>query len=119
MASGVAGAALASMAARQAQAQTTALTSRPGKLAALPGVKSTIAGAMTMEKLTDYKDASSYNNFYEFGTDKSDPVRNAPSLKTRPWSVEIEGLVKKPARYALEDLLKSVSYTHLRAHETR
>ena len=82
LASGIAGAALASMAARQAQAQTAALTSRPGKLAALPGVKSTIAGALTMEKLTDYKDASSYNNFYEFGTDKADPANNAHTLKT-------------------------------------
>ena len=106
MAGGVAGAALTAWALRAAHAQSASAMVRPGKLAALPSVKSSLAGAMTMEKLTDYKDASSYNNFYEFGTDKSDPVRNAPSLKTRPWSVEIEGLVKKPARYALEDLLK-------------
>lgn len=106
LASGVAGVALASMAARSALAQTATSTPRPGKLAALPGVKSTVAGALTMEKLTDYKDASSYNNFYEFGTDKSDPVRNAHTLKTRPWAITIEGLVKKPATYALEDLLK-------------
>ena len=59
-----------------------------------------------MEKLTAYKDASSYNNFYEFGTDKSDPVANAHTLKTNPWSVDIEGLVKKPGRLGLEDLLK-------------
>ncbi len=102
MASGVAGAALASWASREARAQTP----RPGKLAALPHVKSDVAGAVTLEKLTDYKDASSYNNFYEFGTDKSDPARHAHTLKTSAWTVEIEGLVKKPARYALEDLLK-------------
>ena len=59
-----------------------------------------------MDKLTDYKDASTYNNFYEFGTDKADPAKNAHSLKVAPWTVEIEGLVKKPGRYALEDLLK-------------
>jgi sulfoxide reductase catalytic subunit YedY len=59
-----------------------------------------------MEKVTDYKDASTYNNFYEFGTDKADPARNAHTLKTTPWTVEVEGLVKKPAKYALEDLLK-------------
>lgn len=106
MASGVAGAALASWASREAQAQSAALTPRPGKLAALPGARSGLAGAVTLEKLTDYKDASSYNNFYEFGTDKSDPAKNAHTLKTRPWTVEIEGLVKKPARYTLEDLLK-------------
>jgi sulfoxide reductase catalytic subunit YedY len=61
---------------------------------------------MAFDKLTDYKDASTYNNFYEFGTDKSDPARNAHTLKTTPWTVDIEGLVKKPAKYALEDLLK-------------
>jgi methionine sulfoxide reductase catalytic subunit len=102
LAGGAAGAVLASWAARDALAQATA----PGKLAALKGEKSTVAGAQTMEKLTDYKDATSYNNFYEFGTDKGDPVRNAGSLKTRPWTVEVEGLVKKPGKYGIEDLLK-------------
>jgi sulfoxide reductase catalytic subunit YedY len=106
MASGVAGAALSTWAAREAHAQTTAATPRPGKLAALPGVRSNVPGAMTLEKLTDYKDASSYNNFYEFGTDKADPAKNAHTLKTTPWTVEIEGLVKKPGKYTLEDLLK-------------
>lgn len=103
MAGGVAGAALATWSGRDALAQTTA---RPGKLAALPGARSAVAGAMTMEKRTDYKDVSSYNNFYEFGTDKSDPAENAHTLKTTPWAVEIEGLVKKPRKIALEDLLK-------------
>ena len=50
-----------------------------------------------MEKITEYKDVTSYNNFYEFGTDKADPAQNAHTLKTAPWTVEIEGLVKKPA----------------------
>ena len=102
MATGAAGAALAGWAQREAWAQTV----RPNKLAALPGAKSAVAGAVTMDKLTDYKDASTYNNFYEFGTDKADPARNAHTLKTTPWTVEIEGLVKKPGKYALEDLLK-------------
>ena len=102
MAAGAAGAALASWASREAMAQGT----RPGKLAALSGAKSGVAGAVTMEKLTDYKDASSYNNFYEFGTDKADPASNAQRLQISPWSVEVEGLVRKPARYTLEDLLK-------------
>jgi sulfoxide reductase catalytic subunit YedY len=79
---------------------------RPGKNPALPGRKSPVAGAVTMDKLTDYKDASTYNNFYEFGTDKADPAKNAGTLVTSPWTVEVEGLVKKPAKYALEDLLK-------------
>ena len=106
MASGVAGAALTSWASREALAQGASAVQRPGKLAALPSVRSSLAGAVTMEKLTDYKDASSYNNFYEFGTDKSDPAQNAHTLKTTPWTVEIEGLVKKPAKYTLEDMLK-------------
>ncbi len=106
MASGVAGAALAAWAVRSGRAQSAGVVARPGKLAALPAVRSSVAGAATIEKVTDYKDATTYNNFYEFGTDKSDPVSNAYRLKTRPWSVEIEGLVKKPARYTLEDLLK-------------
>ena len=72
---------------------------RPGKLAALAGSPSNAAGAMTMEKPTEYKDVTSYNNFYEFGTDKADPAKNAHTLKTTPWTVEVEGLVKKPAKY--------------------
>jgi sulfoxide reductase catalytic subunit YedY len=103
MASGAAGAALAAWAGREAMAQELA---RPGKNPALPGRKSQVAGAVTMDKLTDYKDASTYNNFYEFGTDKADPAKNAGTLVISPWTVEVEGLVKKPAKYALEDLLK-------------
>jgi sulfoxide reductase catalytic subunit YedY len=102
MAGGVAGAAMATWASREA----IAATARPNKLAALANTTSKVAGAMALDKLTDYKDASTYNNFYEFGTDKSDPARNAHTLKTAPWTVEIEGLVKKPAKYTLEDLLK-------------
>lgn len=103
MATGVAGASLATWAQREAFAQQV---QRPGKLAALGSVRSTAPGAVTMEKITEYKDATTYNNFYEFGTDKSDPAQNAHTLKTRPWTVEVEGLVKKPAKYAIEDLLK-------------
>ena len=102
LASGAAGVAMASWAGRAAFAQTA----RPGKLAALAGGRSSVAGAATMEKVTDYKDITTYNNFYEFGTDKSDPAKNAQSLKTTPWTVEIEGLVKKPGKFAIEDLLK-------------
>jgi sulfoxide reductase catalytic subunit YedY len=102
MATGAAGVALGSWASRQAHSQVA----RPGKLAALPASRSVVAGAATMEKVTDYKDATGYNNFYEFGTDKEDPAKNAHTLKTTPWTVEVEGLVKKPGKYALEDLLK-------------
>ena len=102
MAGGAAGAALATWAGRQALAQVQ----RPGKLAALAGAKSGVPGSVTMEKVTEYKDATGYNNFYEFGTDKADPARNAHTLKTTPWTVEVEGLVRKPGKYALDDLLK-------------
>jgi len=56
--------------------------------------------------VSEYKDATTYNNYYEFGTDKSDPAKYAGKLKTRPWTVEVEGLVRKPGKYGIEDLLK-------------
>ena len=99
---GIAGTALASWAGRDARAQVA----RPGKLAALAGVRSTVSGAVTMEKPTAYDDVTGYNNFYEFGTDKGDPAKNAHTLKTRPWTVAIEGEVKKPKVYDLDELLK-------------
>jgi len=98
---------LASWQDRQAFAQDAAVWgARPGKLPVLAATAGRGDGFNVMEKVTPYKDASSYNNFYEFGTDKADPAINAQGLKTTPWSVEIEGLVKKPMRFGLEDLLK-------------
>ncbi|PFH10204.1 sulfoxide reductase catalytic subunit YedY [Collimonas sp. PA-H2] len=61
---------------------------------------------VVMDKATSYKDATTYNNFYEFGTDKSDPAENAGSLKTRPWTIAIEGEVKKPLTLDIDSLLK-------------
>lgn len=58
------------------------------------------------EAITPFQDATHYNNFYEFGTNKGDPAANAGSLKTEPWSVVIDGEVGKPGRYALEDFMK-------------
>lgn len=63
----------------------------------------------TDEKLTDYEDITSYCNFYEFGTGKSDPSNNAHTLITSPWTVAVEGECEKPGQYNLEDLLKPVS----------
>ena len=60
----------------------------------------------TDEKLTEYKSVTTYNNFYEFGTDKYSPAKYAHQLTTSPWSVTIEGEVKKPGKYTLEDILK-------------
>lgn len=92
----VAGSALWEMANREAFAQTTG-----AKIAAKrnPAYSST-------ETLTPVKDATSYNNYYEFGTDKSDPAENAHTLKTRPWTVQIEGEVKKPMTLDLDSLMK-------------
>jgi sulfoxide reductase catalytic subunit YedY len=79
----------------------------PGKLAPLPGAASKVPGASTDEKLTSYEDVSTYNNFYEFGTDKANPAQSAPKrLKTRPWTVSVEGEVKKPRTFGIDDLLK-------------
>ena len=102
LALGGSGLGLASWAARDALAQTV----KPGKLAALPGARSAVPGAIIMDKATPYGDASTYNNFYEFGTDKADPSKNAGTLKTKPWTVAVEGLVKKPKVYDLDELMK-------------
>jgi len=82
------------------------LVQRPGKLAALPATRSAVPGAYAMDKPTPYGDVTTYNNFYEFGTDKSDPSENAHTLKPRPWTLVIDGEVGKPQRLSLDDLLK-------------
>lgn len=58
------------------------------------------------DKPTAYADATTYNNFYEFGTDKGDPALYAGSLKTRPWTLRVDGEVKKPLTLDLDALLK-------------
>ena len=64
-------------------------------------------GYFTTESLTPFKDVTSYNNFYEFGTSKSDPARLAPQLlQTEPWSIQVSGLVNKPGKLNLEDILQ-------------
>ena len=60
------------------------------------------------DKLTPYDAVTGYNNFYEFGTGKDDPARNAGSLRPRPWSVVVEGEVKRPATYSVDDLFKGM-----------
>ena len=70
----------------------------------LPGVHTTPYGRD--ETLTSYEDITTYNNFYEFGTDKGDPAQNAGSLVTRPWTVRIEGAVKRPRTVDVDTLLQ-------------
>ena len=60
----------------------------------------------TSEKLNSFKDITTYNNFYELGTDKGDPAENAKYLTTRPWTVAVEGEVKKPKTYDIDALIK-------------
>jgi methionine sulfoxide reductase catalytic subunit len=88
-----------------AAAGTAGLIGGEAQAAKLEFAKSPLS--TTDEKLTSLKDVTSYNNFYEFGTDKSDPAANAHTLKTSPWTVKLDGLVNKPADLQLEDLLKT------------
>ncbi|HEV7246681.1 MAG TPA: protein-methionine-sulfoxide reductase catalytic subunit MsrP [Shinella sp.] len=60
---------------------------------------------MVDETLTPEKDVTSYNNFYEFGTGKGDPVANATGFKPTPWTVKVDGLVGKPKEFGLEELM--------------
>jgi len=105
MAAGVAGTELALWAGRDAWAQSAA----PGKLAALVGHKSAVSGATVPDKPTPYRDVTTYNNYYEFGTEKSDPASTAYTLRTRPWTVSVEGAVHKPRVFNIEELLKLAS----------
>ena len=93
------------LAARPAAAQALPVAP-PGKLAPLPGARSSVSGAYVADKPTSYRDITHYNNYYEFGTDKSDPSQNAGTLRTRPWTVAVEGAVKKPGTYDIDALLK-------------
>src|SRR5208282_3191548 len=60
----------------------------------------------TTEEVTSYDNVTHYNNFYEFGTDKADPAKNATQFRTSPWSVKVSGLVDKPRAFTLEELLQ-------------
>jgi sulfoxide reductase catalytic subunit YedY len=98
MAAGAAvGSALWEMANREAFAQTP----NGQKLAAKAN-----PAYSTTEPRTAFKDATGYNNFYEFGLDKGDPAENAHTLRPRPWTVSIEGEIKKPMRLDIDALTK-------------
>ncbi len=77
-----------------------------GKVDAAPLANITPSPLSTGEKQTPFEDVTTYNNFYEFGTDKSDPARTAQGFRTKPWSVAIEGEVAKPGVIAYEDLIR-------------
>ena len=77
-----------------------------GAVAPLPAGSDSPGGLRTTEEQTRFADASTYNNYYEFGTTKDAPARNAQSLRTSPWSVDVAGHAERTGRFALEDLLR-------------
>ena len=76
-----------------------------GRDAAASGDVGDVAGADD-DKPNSYEQITSYNNYYEFGTDKEDPKANAGAFKPQPWTVRVDGVCRKPGNYGFEDLLK-------------
>ncbi len=72
----------------------------------LPGVQ---AGLQPDDEITPESIVTSYNNFYEFGTDKSDPAKYAHELTTDPWTVSVSGAAKKTGKFAYEDVIKGIT----------
>jgi sulfoxide reductase catalytic subunit YedY len=72
----------------------------------IAGLRPAPAAYTLKEPLNTYEQITSYVNFYEFGTDKSDPLRNSKNFRTRPWTVVVEGEVRKPRSFGIEELLK-------------
>jgi sulfoxide reductase catalytic subunit YedY len=70
------------------------------------GTASGVPAGAEDDKPNSYEDITSYNNYYEFGTDKSDPKANSGSFRTRPWTVAVDGLVEKPTTLSYDDLVK-------------
>jgi len=97
----MAGAAALALAPSVASAGATVTAPAGKELPASKSDKFSIA-----DKPTPFKDATNYNNFYEFGMDKEDPARYAHLLKPRPWSVQVDGLVHKPKRFDVEEILR-------------
>ncbi len=87
-----------------ALAGTTALAQEPALPPLLPDVRK--SPFSTDEPQTPYPDVTGYNNYYEFGTGKTDPAANAGKFRTRPWTVKLEGEIKNPQTVAIDDLMK-------------
>jgi len=85
---------------------TASRTAGGGRAAARLDAAPGPAEFATTDKPTPYKDVTTYNNFYEFGLDKDEPHRKAQSLRTRPWTLAVEGAVARPGTFGIEDLLK-------------
>src|SRR5262245_41976896 len=78
-----------------------------GETVAAEGAQLTVTkrSATTSDPPSSFQTVTTFNNFYEFGTDKADPARNSGRFKPRPWSVAVEGLCGRPGVYTLEDVL--------------
>ena len=80
---------------------------RPSRVLADTRPLQTVASPYsTAEAQTPFSKATNFNNFYEFGTDKSDPARNAHTLQTRPWTVQVTGMVKKPLTLDIDSIMR-------------
>jgi sulfoxide reductase catalytic subunit YedY len=80
--------------------------SHPGIVQANTKLSTVRSNYAVDEKVTPENDVTHYNNFYEFGTDKSDPAKNAQNFRTSPWTVSVEGDVKTPRKFSLDEILK-------------
>jgi sulfoxide reductase catalytic subunit YedY len=78
-----------------------------GQQAGLPAAKKSPLSVTdaALDPLTSFEQITAYNNYYEFGTSKSDPARYAHRLTVKPWTVKVDGLVNKPGDYGVEDLV--------------
>jgi sulfoxide reductase catalytic subunit YedY len=73
-------------------------------LSTIPGLNQSYANT-DLSKLTSYEDVTTYNNYYEFGTGKSDPYNKSQSFKTEPWNISIEGEVEETINFSIEEIL--------------
>jgi methionine sulfoxide reductase catalytic subunit len=82
------------------------ILSHPGSVQANTKLATVKSNYTVDEKVTPENDVAHYNNFYEFGTDKGDPAKNAQNFRTSPWTVSVEGEVKTPRKFSMDEILK-------------
>ena len=82
------------------------ILSHPGSIQANSKLATVKSNYTVEEKVTSENDVTHYNNFYEFGTDKGDPAKNAQNFRTSPWTVSVEGDVKAPRKFSMDEILK-------------
>jgi sulfoxide reductase catalytic subunit YedY len=82
------------------------ILSHPGSIQANSKLATIKSNYTVGEKVTSENDVTHYNNFYEFGTDKGDPAKNAQNFPTSPWTVSVEGDVKTPRKFSMDEILK-------------